>query len=120
MINKIKRNEERKTRQKAIREKLLGTKEVPRLSVYKSLKNVYVQLIDDKNGHTIISACTLEKGLKESDLKKKEVFEKIGETIAKKAQTLGIKEVKFDRGGYKYHGNIAALADSARKAGLEF
>ncbi len=111
----------RRLRHERIRKKVFGTSERPRLCVYKSLKYIYVQLIDDTRGHTLLSATSLEKEL--SDLRSRDNIEaarRVGELIAKRAIEKGIKRVVFDRSGYPYHGRIAALADAARAAGLEF
>jgi len=117
----VKRTDRRKLRHKRIRKKVFGTPERPRLCVYKSLKYIYAQIIDDTKGHTLVSATSLEKEF--SDLKSRDTIEaakKVGELVAKRALEKGIKKVVFDRSGYKYHGRIAALADAARVAGLEF
>lgn len=111
----------RKLRHERIRKHIMGTPERPRLCVYKSLKYIYAQLIDDTKGHTIICASSIAKEI--PDLKSRDTIEaakKVGELIAKRALEKGIKRVVFDRCGYKYHGRIAALADAARAAGLEF
>lgn len=102
-----------------IRRKVTGTGERPRLAVFKSLKHIYVQVIDDANGNTIVSASTREKdaGSKGSNTA---AAKAVGVLIAKKAKDKGITRVVFDRGGYLYHGNIKALADAARENGLEF
>ncbi len=118
---KISRNYARKKRHGRVRKKVHGTKEKPRLNVFRSLNNIYAQLIDDEEGHTLASASTVEPDLK--DYKGKpdiEASKKVGEKIAKEAQEKGIEEVVFDRGGYKFHGRIKALADSARENGLKF
>ena len=109
-------------RHQRIRKKVYGTAERPRLSVHKSLKNIYAQIIDDTKKHTIVAASTLEKELRgEAGHKGNVEFaKKLGAMIASKAVTAGIKKVVFDRGGYRYHGCIKALADSAREGGLEF
>jgi large subunit ribosomal protein L18 len=122
MIKITPRNELRKIRHKRIRRKVAGTASKPRLSVYISLKHVYAQLIDDETGRTLVSASTLDKELKET-LKDKTLTEKakaVGKLIAERALAKGISEVVFDRGGYKYHGRVKALADEARNAGLKF
>ncbi len=122
MIIKESRKEKRKIRHLRIRKKILGTPERPRLSVYKSLRYIYAQIIDDTKGHTLVSASSLEKELR-SQLKSTDNIEAaqlIGKTIAKRALEKGIKKVVFDRGGFLYHGKIKALADSARAEGLEF
>jgi large subunit ribosomal protein L18 len=102
-----------------IRRKVSGTAERPRLAVYRSLKSIYAQVIDDANGRTIVSASSLEKdaGAKGANAA---AAKAVGALIAKKAKDNGITKVVFDRGGYLYHGNIKALADAAREAGLEF
>src|SRR5688572_16371147 len=102
-----------------IRRKVSGTTERPRLAVFRSLKSMYAQLIDDSTGNTIASASSLEKdaGAKGSNAA---AAKAVGALIAKKAKDKGITRVIFDRGGYLYHGNIKALADAAREAGLEF
>ena len=102
-----------------IRRKVSGTAERPRLAVFRSLKSIYAQVIDDANGRTIVSASSLEKdaGAKGSNAA---AAKAVGALIAKKAKDNGITRVVFDRGGYLYHGNIKALADAAREAGLEF
>lgn len=122
MIEKVSRKEKRKIRHLRIRKKIFGTLERPRLAVYKSLRYIYAQIIDDTRGHTLVSASSLEKELK-SQLKSTDNIEAaklVGKTIAKRALEKGIKKVVFDRGGFLYHGRIKALADSARAEGLEF
>lgn len=109
-------------RHRSIRLKLSGTAEFPRLAVYRSTKHIYAQLIDDENHVTIASASSTDKDLKES-LKNGgniEAAKVVGEAIAKKAKKAGVSEVVFDRGGFLYHGRVAALADAAREAGLMF
>jgi large subunit ribosomal protein L18 len=102
-----------------IRRKVTGTTERPRLAVFRSLKSIYAQVIDDSNGRTIVSASSLEKdaGAKGANAA---AAKAVGALIAKKAKDKGITRVVFDRGGYLYHGNIKALADAARENGLEF
>jgi large subunit ribosomal protein L18 len=102
-----------------IRRKVAGTTERPRLAVFRSLKSMYAQLIDDSTGNTIASASSLEKdaGAKGSNAA---AAKAVGALIARKAKDKGITKVVFDRGGYLYHGNIKALADAARENGLEF
>ena len=113
--------EGRLRRHKRIRKKVIGSKERPRFSVYRSLTNLYAQIIDDENNHTVVSCSTLEKDIKSqcknNNIKAANV---LGESIAKKAQEKGITEVVFDRGGYPYHGKIKAVAEAARKGGLKF
>ena len=116
------RNDRRVARHKRIRKNLTGTPEKPRLCVFRSNKNISVQIIDDVNGVTLASASTIDKELK-SDIAyggNKDAAAKIGETIAKRAVEKGIENVVFDRGGYLYHGRVQALAEAAREAGLKF
>ncbi|MGR3178034.1 MAG: 50S ribosomal protein L18 [Candidatus Anammoxibacter sp.] len=112
----------RKRRHLKIRKRVFGTKERPRLSVYRSLKNICCQLIDDVEGKTLVSVSSLSKEIKEnaSSGEKKKVAELVGEKVANDALSKGIKDVVFDRGGYKFHGRIKSLAEGARKTGLNF
>ena len=105
-----------------VRARLRGTPERPRLSVFRSLGNIYCQVIDDESGRTLASASSLDKDLRESlsGLKKTEVADKVGAHLASKAKAAGVSKVAFDRGSYKYHGRVKALADAARQGGLEF
>jgi large subunit ribosomal protein L18 len=105
-----------------VRKKVFGTPERPRLSVYGSLNHIYAQIIDDMKGHTLVAASTLDKELR-AEIKhggNVESARKVGQLIAKRAVEKGIKKVVFDRGGFRYHGRIKALADAAREGGLEF
>jgi len=109
-------------RHRRIRKNIKGTKEKPRLSIHRSLNNLFIQLIDDIEGKTLCAVSSLDKRFKDKsktggNVKSAEV---LGELLAKEAKDKGIKKVVFDRGGYLYHGRIKALADAARKAGLEF
>ena len=122
MVSKKSRSEIRQTKHRRLRNTLAGTAERPRLAVFRSNNHMYVQVIDDTCGNTLVSASTLDADVK-ADLAKTnnvEAAAKLGTVIAKKAQEKGIKEVVFDRGGYIYAGKVAALADAAREAGLEF
>ena len=122
MVNKESRSEIRVKKHKRMRYSLSGTSERPRLAVFRSNNHMYAQIIDDTVGHTLVSASTLEKDVK-AELKKTNDVEAaayLGTVIAKKALEKGIKTVVFDRGGFVYTGKIAALADAAREAGLEF
>ena len=103
---------------KRIRRRLKGTQERPRLAVFRSVKHIYAQVIDDVEGHTLVAASSAQekKGAGGNVAGAKE----IGKLVAKRAQEKGIKSVVFDRGGYLYHGRVKALADAAREAGLEF
>jgi large subunit ribosomal protein L18 len=105
---------------KRIRARLAGTPERPRLAVFRSLKHIYAQVIDDKAGKTIASASTQEKSSVGTSGGNVAAAMAIGELVARRAMEQGVKSVVFDRGGYLYHGRIKALADAARKAGLEF
>ena len=105
-----------------VRKKVSGTGEKPRLSVYRGHKNIYVQLIDDEKGRTLVAVSTLSPEIK-GKLKSNDTIQAaqaVGELIAKKAEEKSIKKVVFDRSGYIYHGRVKALAEAARKAGLEF
>lgn len=119
MYEQYNRNAERLRRKAAIRKKVVGTPERPRLAVFRSLKHISVQVIDDVAGKTLLS---IDSGSKETGLKGKsiETAKKVGQAVAKKAIEIGITQVVFDRSGYLYHGRIKALADSAREAGLKF
>lgn len=120
MISKPSRNSRRNFRHERVRETVVGCAERPRLAIFRSLKHVYAQLIDDENGHTLVSASTLEEALKNEKGSLKERAKKVGELVAQKAAEKGIQVVVFDRAGYKYHGRVAALADGAREKGLIF
>ena len=122
MFNKVNKNENRLARHKRVRKKISGTAERPRLSVYKSAKNIYAQLIDDINRTTLVAASTIDKEIDLGGIYggNKYAAKKVGELIAKKAVAKGISEVVFDRGGYLYHGRVRELAEAAREAGLKF
>ena len=122
MVNKASRKEVRVKKHMRIRNRFSGTAERPRLAVFRSNNHMYAQIIDDTVGNTLASASTLEKEIK-SELKKTNNVDAaayLGTVIAKRAIEKGIKQVVFDRGGFIYHGKVAALADAAREAGLEF
>ncbi len=120
MINKKSRNLIRKARHQRLRKKISGTASIPRLNVFRSSKNIYAQIINDDEGVTLVSASTLEKDLGLENTSNVEAAAKVGEVIAKRALEANIETVVFDRGGYKYHGKVAALAEAAREAGLKF
>lgn len=120
MFKKVDKKETRVKRQHRIRNKISGTSSCPRLSVFRSGKHIYAQLIDDENGATLVSASTLDKALGLEQTHNIEAAKKIGESIAKRALDNGIEEIVFDRSGYLYHGRIKALAEAAREAGLKF
>ncbi len=113
-------------RKRRVRKKIFGTSERPRLSVFRSCKHIYAQIIDDVQGRTLVAASSLTPEIRQrlAELKKEggktAVARAVGELIGKRAIEAGIKKVCFDRGGYKYHGRVKALADGARAAGLEF
>ena len=122
MVSKESRQKIRVKKHMKIRNRFSGTAERPRLAVFRSNNHVYAQVIDDVAGKTLVSASTLEKDIK-AELKTTDDIEaatKIGDVVAKRALEKGIKAVVFDRGGYIYHGKVEALAEAARKAGLEF
>lgn len=119
MINKPDSNKARLKRHKRVRGKVSGTAQCPRLSVFRSAKHIYAQLIDDVNGVTIASAASTEKGFDLNGGNKEGAF-KVGQMIAAKAAEKGITDVVFDRGGYIYHGRVAELAAGARDGGLNF
>ena len=122
MISKKSRIEVREKKHKRIRNHLKGTASCPRLCVYRSNKHIYAQIIDDDAQRTLTSASTLEKAVKAELERTDDVAAAayVGKVIGERAIDLGIKEVVFDRAGYVYHGKVAALADGAREAGLEF
>ena len=120
MINKVSRNVKRLARHARVRENLHGTKEVPRLNVFRSNANIFAQLIDDEAGVTLVSASSIDKELKLENGGNIEAASKVGALIAKRALEKNIKNVVFDRGGYNYHGRVEALANAARENGLEF
>ncbi len=115
----------KQVRHRRVRSKISGTKETPRLSVFRSNVHVFAQLIDDNSGKTLISASDIVKGAKggkktKAAVTKTESAKAVGMEIAKMAEGKGIKKVVFDRGGYKYHGRVKALAEGAREGGLKF
>jgi len=113
----------RQRRRWRVRKKIVGTAGRPRLSVYRSLKGIYAQLIDDHQGRTLVSASNLSPEIKsklDGKETKVEIGKRVGFLLAKKANQMGVKKVVFDRGGYLYHGRIKALAEGAREGGMEF
>ncbi len=114
--------EARQRRHIRVRKKITGTAERPRLCVFRSLNHIYAQVIDDMKGNTLISASTLDAELNKDSKGKKKTgrAEQVGLLVAKRAVEKGIKQVTFDRGGFKYQGRVKALADAARKGGLKF
>ena len=119
MVSKVNKNAMRLKRHVRVRGKISGTPECPRLNVFRSEANIYAQVIDDVNGVTLVSANTLEKEF-EGSTGNCEAAKKVGAVIAERAKAKGIEEVVFDRGGYIFHGRVAALAEGAREAGLKF
>ncbi|MBI5548877.1 MAG: 50S ribosomal protein L18 [Deltaproteobacteria bacterium] len=117
-------DESRLKRKQRIRRKISGTPEQPRLTVYKSLKHIYAQVVDDSSGRTLVFASDLDPSLKEEfkakKHKKSEVAQKVGALVAKRCVEVKIEKVVFDRNGFPYHGRVSAVADAARKAGLKF
>ncbi len=112
----------RERRHQRIRSKVVGTSERPRLNVYRSLTNIYAQVIDDIRGHTLVSASTVDPAIRDevAGMKKTEAAKRVGALVAERAKAAGINSVVFDRGGNKYHGRVRALAEAAREGGLEF
>lgn len=112
----------RQARHDRLRKRVVGTEQRPRLSVFRSLSNLYAQVIDDESGKTIVSASTVDKELKPvvKSGGNIDAAKAVGELVAKRAVEKGIKQVVFDRGGFQYHGRVKALADAAREGGLEF
>ncbi|MFA6815437.1 MAG: 50S ribosomal protein L18 [Lentisphaeria bacterium] len=120
-MSKLSKKDARIRRHNRLRQKLSGTAEVPRLSVCRTGSHLYVQMIDDEASCTLLSCSTLEKEMREQKLSANVVSATIiGRTVAERAVAKDIKKVVFDRGGYTYHGCVKAVADAARKAGLEF
>lgn len=119
MFVKLDRNEARQKRHLRVRKHISGTAQRPRLNVFRSLKNIYAQIIDDEAGVTLVSASSQEKDFTAYG-GNVEAAKAVGAAVAKRAVEKGITEVVFDRGGYIYHGRVAALAEAAREAGLKF
>ena len=122
MFKKRDRNEVRVIRHARVRKKISGTPDMPRLCVYRSIKHIYAQIIDDTKGTTLCQASTLDPELKGAleDVDKKGAAKKVGKLVGERAVAAGIKTVVFDRGGYVYTGRVAEVAAGAREAGLDF
>jgi len=122
MKPEVNRRKARLRRQAHIRKQVYGTPERPRLNVFRSLNHIYAQVIDDTVGHTLAAASTIDQEVRDqvAGLAKAEQASIVGKTVAERALSKGIKAVVFDRGGYKYHGRVKALAEAAREAGLDF
>ncbi|MGM9999057.1 MAG: 50S ribosomal protein L18 [Candidatus Bruticola sp.] len=118
--NNVSRNVLRQRRHARIRKNVSGTAEYPRLAVFRSSRHVYAQVIDDQAGHTLASASSLDKALRDEKVSPTEMAKRVGMLCAQRAQEKGINSVVFDRGGYQFHGRVAALAEGAREQGLEF
>ncbi|MGD8245375.1 MAG: 50S ribosomal protein L18 [Anaerolineae bacterium] len=118
----VDREAARRRRHRRIRSKVFGTRERPRLNVFRSLSHIYAQVIDDLEGHTLVSASTIDAEVKRQldGLSKTEQARLVGEVVAQRALDNGIDRVVFDRGGYRYHGRVKALAEAAREKGLKF
>jgi large subunit ribosomal protein L18 len=117
----VSKNLQRVKRHARLRKKVIGTAERPRLQIHRTLHHIYAAVIDDARGHTLVAASTREKDLSGLDSRTNlEAARRVGETIGKKAKAAGIDAVVFDTSGLKYHGRVAALAQAAREAGLEF
>ena len=119
MVKNVNKNAMRLKRHIRVRGKISGTPECPRLNVFRSNANIYAQIIDDVNGVTLAAASTLEKDF-EGATGNAEAAKKVGAALAERAKAKGIEDVVFDRGGYVYHGRVAALAEGAREGGLNF
>ncbi|NMA35013.1 MAG: 50S ribosomal protein L18 [Clostridiaceae bacterium] len=122
MILKVGKNEIRQRKHERVRKRISGTPERPRLNVFRSLKHIYAQIIDDTTGSTLVSASTVDEALKGklNSGSNKEAAREVGKLLARKALEKGITKVVFDRGGYLYHGRVRELAEGAREGGLEF
>jgi large subunit ribosomal protein L18 len=122
MANVARTHQARERRHSRLRNKVVGTGERPRLSVYRSLDNIYAQVIDDAQGNTLVSASTLDRDVRGEleGLPKTDAAKVVGRVVAERALAAGVKKVVFDRGGCQYHGRVKALAEAAREAGLDF
>jgi len=122
MANAAKYHQARERRHSRLRNKVVGTSDRPRLSVFRSLDNIYAQVIDDAQGHTLVSASTLDREIRglTDGLAKSDAAKVVGRVVAERALAAGVTKVVFDRGGFQYHGRVKALADAAREAGLDF
>ena len=120
MIKKVDRNKARAARHTRVRNKVVGTKSVPRLNVFRSNSNIFAQIIDDEASKTLVSASSIDKELKLENGGNIEAASKVGELLAKRAKKAKISEVVFDRGGYLYHGRVKALAEAKRRSTRNF
>lgn len=120
-MDRQKAKQTRRTRRRiGIRKRVSGTGETPRLSVYRSLRHVYAQVVNDLDGTTLCAASTMDKGYQGPGTGNVEAAKAVGKLIAERAKAKGIEKVVFDRGGFRYHGRVQALADAAREGGLKF
>jgi large subunit ribosomal protein L18 len=121
-VRKISRDAHRRRVHRRVRQTVTGTPERPRLAVYRSLKHIYAQIVDDRSGRTLVSASSLDKQARQQMKGGGNIAaaKAIGKLVAERAKAAGIQQVVFDRGGYKYHGRVEALANAAREAGLKF
>jgi len=121
-MSKVNRRESRARRQRRVRGHLSGSGQRPRLNVYRSLMHIYAQVIDDATGHTLVSASTIDAEVRAqmTGKKKADQAKLVGQIVAERAKAAGLKSVVFDRGGYRYHGRVKAVAEGAREGGLEF
>jgi large subunit ribosomal protein L18 len=110
----------RRRRHRRVRKTVFGTPERPRLSVFRSNRHIVAQVIDDQSGHTIAAASSMEKDLRSRPTSNKEAASTVGRLLAERAKQAGVTRVVFDRGGFRYHGRVAAVADAAREGGLDF
>jgi large subunit ribosomal protein L18 len=122
MKPEVNRDKARARRHRHVRRSVVGTPERPRLNVFRSLSHIYAQVIDDSVGVTLASASTVDREIRDqvAGLKKAEQASVVGKVVAERAMAKGVSKVVFDRGGYKYHGRVKALAEAAREAGLDF
>lgn len=120
MITQVSRNDSRQKIHERIRQKLSGSAERPRLNVFRSLKHIYVQVIDDRRGVTLVAASSAEKSFPIKGGGNIAAAKEVGKLVATRAKEKGIEQVAMDRGGYRYHGRVKALAEAARAAGLKF
>ena len=122
MTREIKAREARLRRHRRLRKRVIGSADRPRLNVFRSLRHIYAQVIDDGAGHTLVTASTLEADLRDKvkGMSKREQAQLVGELVARRALEKGIREVVLDRGGYSYHGRVRSVAEAARSGGLVF
>jgi large subunit ribosomal protein L18 len=120
MIKQETSKQRHRKRHERVRVGISGTPERPRLNIFRSLSHIYAQVIDDSVGHTLAAASSLEVSVRDAGAKKTDQARLVGELVARRALEQGIRQVVFDRGGYRYHGRVKTLAEAARKSGLQF